>query len=452
MDNYRFILDAYYGTGGFAAGGYLLRNIRETDKNYEKRKDSSYYLNYFAPIINALVDPIFKKQALRNWDGGERPELQTFLNDVDCAGTAMQDFIKEAALKAKLLGAVFVVVDNFTEVPANMADALANRALPYAYIVSPQNVESYVLDKAGKLLSITFNDIIEDGNRTNRKQRKITYTATTWRITDQDGSIASAGTHNLGEIPVVYFPSRTSAERTIKPPPEFLAIARTARSLYNKCSLLDQVLINQTFSILTLPSLKPKELELSATNALSYDGEISKHAPAFIAPDASCAATLIEECDKLIQEMYRMAGLAFMTGTRQEQSGTSKQWDFERTNQSLADFAAMIQRVEQQVVHLFCKWQGLDDKGYTVDYPDDYGIVDVQGEIDKAQAVLDLNLCPGIKVDVLKKVLGAVFPDMTTDRFDELVSEAEAEDTDSKQGLYNALSNGLAGAAGNGAE
>ena len=64
--SYTLLKDSYYGTGGYQSGDYLLKHKRETDADYQDRKRSAYYLNYFAPIVNALVDPIFKRKPLRD--------------------------------------------------------------------------------------------------------------------------------------------------------------------------------------------------------------------------------------------------------------------------------------------------------------------------------------------------------------------------------------------------
>lgn len=89
--NYKLLKDAYYGTGGFASGSYLQKHKRETDENYRIRCRIAYYLNYFAPIVNALVNPIFRKETFRDWSGKEEVEL--FLNDIDCAGSDIQAFM-----------------------------------------------------------------------------------------------------------------------------------------------------------------------------------------------------------------------------------------------------------------------------------------------------------------------------------------------------------------------
>ena len=128
-----------------------------------------------------------------------------------------------------------------------------------------------------------------------------------------------------------------------------------------------------------------------------------------------------------------MASLSFLqsTATNQQTSGVARQWEFERTNQQLANFAANCKRAEENVLQIFAAWLNSSIE-YTVSYPDDFGIVDVEGELKQAQEVLDLGLTPDLRQDVLKKVLAAYCPDIPDERFDELMESLEKADMDRK--------------------
>lgn len=81
------------------------------------------------------------------------------------------------------------------------------------------------------------------------------------------------------------------------------------------------------------------------------------------------------------------------------------------------------------MMQLFCQWIG-SAIDYHVSYPDDFGVVDVADELTQAQAVLDLGLTNGLKEEVLKKVIAAYCPNITDERFDELLDEVKAEGND----------------------
>ena len=80
-------------------------------------------------------------------------------------------------------------------------------------------------------------------------------------------------------------------------------------------------------------------------------------------------------------------------------------------------------------MQLFCQWFG-SAIDYHVSYPDDFGVVDVADELAQAQSVLDMQLTEGLKEEVLKKVIAAYCPNITDERFDELLDEVKAEGND----------------------
>ena len=83
--------------------------------------------------------------------------------------------MKKAAIRAKLHGVEFIVIDapriDETTV-VTKKKFIDDRLYPYLYLVSPANIEDYVVDKFGRLVYIKYsveNDTIdsEGNNNTN---------------------------------------------------------------------------------------------------------------------------------------------------------------------------------------------------------------------------------------------------------------------------------------------
>ena len=101
------------------------------------------------------------------------------------------------------------------------------------------------------------------------------------------------------------------------------------KARYNHCSWLGEILRNQTFPLLTIPSLDVNDLVAGTNNALEYNPDCS-HAPAFIAPPSYPATFLQNQITSLIQEVYRMANLSLVINTSQNNnSGIARQLEFE---------------------------------------------------------------------------------------------------------------------------
>ena len=129
--DYDLLYDAYTGSGGFLDGSYLFQHKREDVMDFAIRKQQARYSNFTRVIVNSLVNPIFKKTIIRDYDGNDM--LDAFVEDVDGLGTSLNTFMRKAAKWARLYSKVFIVMDNFTEeqMAANQQDAIERRQFPY---------------------------------------------------------------------------------------------------------------------------------------------------------------------------------------------------------------------------------------------------------------------------------------------------------------------------------
>lgn len=423
-EEYELLHDAYYGSGMFASGAAVTAHTRESNQSIDFRRKIAYYLNYTGPILNASVDPIFKDEIKREYSNSVL--FDEFINDVDRQGTTLQEFIEQNAIAAKLYGVMYIVVDNVSEFGSSLAETLANRSMPYLTAVEPKNVANYEFDDNGKLKVFTYMSYLKNADGTI-KVHYHTWTPSEWKITDSDNKIVGQGEHNIGRIPVIQWFGRAARKRDILPPPEYLSIAKTNAHVYNLCSLLSQILYNQTFSILTMPMDNNglQDITIGTDNLLGYPAESNK-APSYIAPDTGPAEVLMAQIDKLINEMYRMSGIDSVIGVQQAKSGVAKQWDFERTNQNLAAFAVRCENAEYDIIELYRLWSG-DNIEYLCDYPRDFKVNDVSENLTQAQQAKDLEFkSDTFDSEILKKVIDAYMPNLEKETKDMIVKEAQA--------------------------
>ena len=445
QDIYALLKDSYEGAGGFIDGSYLIKHAREDNEKYESRKNLSYYLNYFKPCIDAHVSPIFKTLALRDYRGAGANSWATFIEDVDFRGTKIKDLMKQAAHEAKLNGICFIVMDREQEAqPRNLAELDGDRNnIPYAYVVAPGRVNEVITDKHGRIISFEFTE--QDPFNENINATRI-FTVEGWTFKTSKGVLK--GSWDLGCVPVIPVPSKL-VEGTYNPFPasEFLSIAKTNKVIYNLCSWLNEILANQTFSILLYPSTAEDSLVIGTNNALGYPADAA-HEPNFIAPPADPANILSAQITKLQEECYRMAGVVNVTGVRSEQSGVAKQWDYEQTNQVLADFADILENAEKQLANLFMRFTGVEFE-YRLNYPSDFTISDTNTELSNAEIAKGLAFGDAFNLEVYKKVLTSYLPELSDEDFDRLVAEYESEQEKKKLDEEQALRNLTNNNAGN---
>lgn len=414
---YKLLEDAYAGRGGFQTGEYLVRHTREDAKKYNLRQKLSYYLNYIKPCVDAHVAPVFKTLAVRDYEGPGVKAWELFANDVNFLGDGIDKLMKKAAHSSKLNGVAYIVMDMAEGLAVNsLADYERDRNnLPYAFVVDAIAVKEVVLDKFGRITKFVYAEPDADNEHIPATR---TMTAEGWSLRSSKGE--RKGSWHIGCVPVIPLFSKEHKTHDAFPPSEFASAARANLAIFNMCSWLNEILMNQTFSVLTYPSSgEEEEITLGTNNALSYPVD-SSHAPAFIAPPADPATVLATQIANLQQEIYRMAVVVNVTGSNKLQSGQAKAWDYEATNQILSDFADVVESAEMKVARMFSIWTGVA-LDYKVNYPNDFKISEVEQELANAEVAKGLNFGDGFDLEVFKRVLTSYLPELKADEFDVLV-------------------------------
>lgn len=430
----QLVYDAYFGSGGFSSGGYLVPYQRESDLNFLHRKHLAYFFNYTKPVINSAIDPVFREYPVRT---AEKQDARWagFLQDVDGKGTPLDRFMKKAALKAKLDGAVFIVVDNQAQPDTTLKAAVLNRQYPYLYLLQAADIIDYVLDKHGRLIlfkyKTRYDTVAEDGNKKTIVE-SWTWTQQKWRIIS-DG-VETEGINSIGRIPIVPLLGSDVhwQQDPLRPPSDFIQIAKINKAIYNACSELRQRNRSQAFSILTygIPEEENPEtfdeMITGTNNALIYKGN---NPPNFITPEPGPSDMLHKEIDMMIAEIYRMAERSNVTGVQEQTSGIAKEWDNMARMQTLAEFAKNCETAEQTIAELFCLYLNTE-LGININYSDDFGVVDAVAELSKITGALTLSVGGKFDAEVKKQLARLVLQDQEDEVIDEVINDIDkrAED------------------------
>lgn len=431
----RLVRDAFYGNGGFSDGSYLMKYDRETAENYATRKNLAYFFNYVKPMVEGAVDPVFREYPIRTTKVSDA-RWDAFLLDVDGMGTAIDDFMADAALDAKLDGSVFIVVDNFKDSADTLQESLENRQFPYLYTLNQDEVVNYVVDKKGKLILFVYRqqyDVVEDEKRKTVTEQW-TWTVDSWKC-EREG-VLTEGVNEIGEIPIVPLVGAKVEKwkrNTLKPQSDFFQIAKTNRAIYNACSELRQRNRSQAFSMLTYPVPDDENpsnyagLVTGSSNALLYKGGTP---PSWITPDQAPSDMLKNEIDMLVEGIYRMAERASVTGVQAQTSGIAKEWDNLARMQSISAFSKVCQDAEHKIADIFGAYIG-KDLDATVTYSTDFGIVDKTVELNAITAALDLAIGGKFDTEVKKKAARIILKELDDDIIQDIVEDIENRTDDS---------------------
>ena len=433
MNNWEFLKNAYFGTGGFVGGGYIEKYDKESQQKYLSRKKSAYYLNYCATVIDTYNAHLFKKSIVRKSDN---PYYNRFIENCNGAQKGIDTFMKEAFLYAQIFGYSFVVIDKSdTEVKTRLEEFEEN-ALPYAYVLPPQNIIDWSIDAKGEFNWVkVIEDIPRDANNFLDPKDMQTF----YRIWTKEGfflfnekeELVKKGEHNLGVVPFVLLQNKKGALGSIVGRSEIHDIARISKRLYNLCSELDDLLRSQTFAILTYPALDAKDLsdvELGTDRILTYDPS-SSFAPSFISPSADATKAYETRIDTLIEETYRLARLRFKGGV--SSSGVALAFEFEKTNQALCDKALNLQQAEINIARIVSRWHDVEFDG-EIQYPLDFSLTDIEKELKQALDTISLNLSDRFNKEYKKTVIRKLMPrlpESVKKTIDEEIQEPSQETT-----------------------
>lgn len=395
--DYDLCENLYYYTGGFRDNTCLIPHSREYF--YDQRKIVSVLRNYYQPIIDATVLPVFTKPLDRMVDGEGAQLFDVFAEDVDHSENqnTIDVFVKNAATNGRALGIVFVVMDNEGSAEKSMQEAVQEKAVPYLYIRKPQQVKAYETNKFGKLTSITFCEGTHKTDNGKQQQKYIKWTdaqAVTYYMDGEKELVLNTSDHGLGVIPV--FPVRfgkSCDQGNYLPPPGFLSIARLNYQLYNVDSENRDIARSCRFPILALQGIKTTSVDLGYKNVINIPDGPTPMAPTYLSPPTDTMTDGRAEATEIVKSLYQLAQQSGVTGVTDPQSGVAKQWDFIAQSSVLNQTARMCERLEKWIAVMFAKYTG-KSLDVSVTYPSDFA-----PKSDDARANQLLNVATSMQWD-----------------------------------------------------
>lgn len=429
ISKYELLDNSYRASGGFETGEYLIPHPSEKEDKYVRRKNMSYFINYVKPVVDSHVNPIFKAEPTRS---GMSNIFSLFVDDVDGNNTTLTRFMKKAAIRAKLHGVEFIVVDMEKidkEKIITKKDVVDKRLYPYLYLVSPSQITNWATDKFGRLVSITYtisNNKIDENGLTVNTVETWTWTSTICKRVINDK--ADTFKNPVGIIPIIPLYGAINDSNDLIPQSDVYAIARTNFALYNACSELRERNRAQAFSLLTYPISEEDDYEngdepikYGTADCLLYRAETGV-APKFITPPSDSSDIIMNEINFCIKEIYRMANLQLVTGVNQYNvSGLAKEWDNLQLFQTISELAQGLQEAEQKIAKIFSKYTEETMDSYSVTYNNQYGIIDTTETLSNATAALTMNISEDYNAEMKRQVIRATLKDSDSRIVDDIL-------------------------------
>lgn len=442
INPYRFVTEAYNGSGGFSNGKYLFPFAREFD--FESRRKQSFFENYTKGVADSLYIPVFANLAQRRTDSDM---FEAFIENADNNGNHLQGVMKTVGKFTTLHGVSFVVMDNFADTPEQMQTAIDNRLFPYVYVKTADQVTHDETDEWGRLIQITFRDgEYEIENEKGEEEEHDAYrywdSEKSYRFyCDKEGNEITIGEvryHNLGVIPVIPVQKEIDYEDFMCTPP-FYDIARMNLAIFNGSSELNNLQRQQAFSLLVIPSDNTNpDMEIGSNSVLCIP-TASSISPSFISPDSSIMTAVQSNVESIVKSLLDSAdtlGATAVNNGNSAKSGVAMSYQFLGNNWVLTQMAQIAEKTEMKIKALFEIYTGTSFD-YVVNYDTNYrpnpNDVKVKFEVLERMAAMDLSpaLKSQIKVAMID-VMQSLF-DINDEQIDKLRTLV-AEENDLESG------------------
>lgn len=429
-----FLESTYYGSNGYADGSYLLPHRREDSVSFDMRKIKARQINDERAILNQHITPIFRAMPERLWNetlsNADEGALKMFLSDCDGAGTPYSVFVKRLARASKIYDSSFVLVDNAPVSNVMTKADLAKRGnLPFLFIITPDRIDEIVMNEKGQVEYIKWTTYRVDPlsiDTTKAEKQKISIEWTSKYILHSiEGAENIQNDNELGYVPVFPLYPEGNDNPVVDPLPYGMAwaLASIQYRIFNLASIIDEIADSQAYSILVVPG-DAHNFTLGTGNALTGVAEVG-NMPVFISPDSTQLTSLRELQGSMIEEMYRTGVMPHLRSF--QESAESKLLNSARTYECLLDFKEQIQHVDSKIIKTVGDYLNIDF-GYSVAYPQDFGISNIDQVIQMFEVLNDSAIpAPSdVVAELVKRMATSVFTgtdDDTKEMFDKLITE-----------------------------
>lgn len=283
-----------------------------------------------------------------------------------------------------------------------------------------------------------------------------TWTTEWWSKHDKDGKLLDFGENPCkGEIPLaVYY-----AERAKRFPFIGLSAIREIAYMnlgtYNYDSQIDKMIYEVMFPMLSQPREDTSDediLEIDSTMLWEFPAD-ARHPPAYLSPSSEPLNAISAKRAEMVREMFRLAKLSSVITTekRVAESGLKQAFDFEETNQYIADLAASTERTEYEMARIWGKMlRGVENPGkreLTIRYPRKFDILSVNDALTQALIMIHLAM-PGKFWKLMKKDLVMKVLQRTGAKNDEILAALESVEAQPDNIMEQLAMAGAGGAQG----
>lgn len=419
---------------------YLQTHTRENGEMFNKRVSRGYYYNYVASVVDLYIAYLFRSPIERNVPASQTSLFGDFQTNCDRRGTSFFSFMPFCATYSQIDGHVGVLVDmpkQPDEPFRNEKDRLEAGYRPYLTPIRANQIKDWELDELGNFVWVKIEVKRPQGRGWNEQHDTTSksfliwsrYDWQEWKLVGDEAYLVDSGQHGLGEVPLVIMYNKRRPDHQWFGLSPVRDIADINIGILNWCSLGDEEIYERCLNVLAMEkSGDSATVNISQYNVLEYDE--GTQPPQYLVPGSTPLELIGSWVERAKDEIYRLAKLGGSTGlmgVREATSGIAYAFEFNETNQSLAEKAENLEKAEKEIYRLVAKWQKADFEG-DVHYPREFGVEDFLMEFQVlTEGRMNLSSSTAIK-ELEKKISAKLFARDPQELRDVIMKEIQGSD------------------------
>ncbi len=441
VETWEILLDAFEGSGGFQDGGYLWRYRNETADDFMGRKAMARYHNYVEQIVDIYVRHAFSQTPKRV---AKSETLKAFWEDVDGAGTHIDDYMKRLCSLSLVSGHVGALMDMTRDEPAG--DALSDqKARPFVTTFTAPCMTDWRVHH-GDLVGIKLLEDVPEVDLSvqhdDEAKQYLLWDEEGWARFNEDGAFLDGDTPGLDLVPCAVLRPKPSILKPFLGRPLF-GNANVIKALFNRWSEEDEVLRNQGFSTLVVDKL-PETTDVSeakkqfgndvGTNRVLFaKGEIK-----YVSPDMDIPEGIAKNITQIIKELFRVTHQRWQPDSLMVQSAEAIRLQYTELNEMLHGLVQSLQEVDIHLAKFYFAWTtntpeaaraAFEASELSVEYADEFFLDDLMGELQAWQSAIAMDLGETFEKRLKKRAVRRIDPEMPPQELEKIDKEIDALQT-----------------------
>lgn len=442
-ESWEVLLHAFEGAGGFHDGNYLWPYARESEDAFIKRKAMARYHNYVETLVDLYVRYIFTQGVKRT---SKNPEYNAWAEDVDGAGTDLNEFLKRFAAMSLVTGHAGMLVDKTADEPVGPTRA-EERARVVASIFAAPSIADWRFER-NKLVAVklyeaapepTLDKTLDDGDES---RQYLLWDLEGWARFNSKGDQISADVLGMNVVPLIILrPKPSQCSRMLGR--ALIGNSNIVRALFNRAAEEDEVIRAQAFSVMTVevpPEGNVDEVKgaiggvIGTAKALIAKGKIEWKTPSQDVP-----LSIRDNMSYLVQELYRNAHVRWRREGGHAESGESIRLQYAELNEMLQAFSSSLREAEMRMARLWFAWNSTSPQEaqtayeaaeVNAEYPDEFFLDSLINDLQAWGEAIALNLGQTMTRRIKKRAARRVEPDMPPEDQDKVDKEIDAQKDD----------------------